>query len=125
VVRSQIEASLAERLGKFGIVVNAVSITDFGFSQSFNEAIEAKAAAVQQAAKASRDLERVKMEAQQKIAQARAEAEALRIQKANVTDELIQLRQIEVQKAAIDKWNGQLPTTMTGGNVPFIMNLHK
>lgn len=124
-VKAQIEKSLETRLSKYGIIVNAVSITDFAFSESFNQAIEAKAAAVQQAAKAGRDLERVKMEAQQKIAQAQAEAEALRIQKANVTPELLKLRQIEVQKTAIDKWNGTLPTVVSGGDIPFIMNLNR
>lgn len=122
-VKMQIEESLDKRLGTFGINVNAVSITDFSFSDAFNQAIEAKAAAVQQAAKAARDLDRVKMEAEQKVAQARAEAESLRIQKGNVTQEMLKLRQVEVQRAAVDKWNGQLPNVVTGTNVPFIMNL--
>lgn len=51
--------------------------------------------------------------------QAKAEAEALRLQKQNVTTDLIKLREIEAKINAIDKWNGVLPK-VTGGSVPFI-----
>jgi regulator of protease activity HflC (stomatin/prohibitin superfamily) len=91
-----------------------MSITDFSFSKSFNEAIEAKVTATQQVLKAERDLQRVRLEAQQQIEQARAQAEALRIQKENVTPSLVELRRIEAQFRAIDKWNGQMPTYVSG-----------
>lgn len=67
--------------------------------------------------KAQRDLERVQFEAQQQIE--RAEAEALRIQRQEVTPELIQLREIEARRTAIEKWDGKLPS-VTGGVIPFI-----
>lgn len=118
-VRDQIRDSLAQRLGKHGILVDEFSITNFDFSQSFNEAIEAKTTAEQLKLKAERDLERIRVEAEQKVAQAKAEAESLRIQKQEVTPELIRLREIETQRAAIEKWDGQLPN-VTGGTVPFI-----
>lgn len=52
-------------------------------------------------------------------AKVEAEAEALRLQKQNVTSDLIKLREIEAKIKAIDKWNGVLPK-VTGGSVPFI-----
>lgn len=113
-VRDSIQKNLTERLDRFGLLAQAMSITDFSFSKSFNEAIEAKVTAQQQVLKAERDLERVRLEAQQQIEQARAQAEALRIQKQNVTPELVELRRIEAQFRAIDKWNGQLPTYVAG-----------
>jgi len=113
-VREAIQKNLQERLVKFHIISEAVSITDFAFSKSFNEAIEAKVTATQQVLKAERDLQRVKLEAQQQIEQARAQAEALRIQKENVTPALIELRRIEAQIKAIEKWNGQMPTYVAG-----------
>ena len=58
------------------------------------------------ALKAQRDLERIKVEAEQKLTQARAEAESLRLQKENATPELVELRRIEAQLKAIEKWNG-------------------
>ncbi|HPP87025.1 MAG TPA: prohibitin family protein, partial [bacterium] len=57
--------------------------------------------------------------AEQKVAQAQAEAEALRIQRQQVTNELLRLREIEVQMKAVEKWNGILPT-VTGNAMPFI-----
>ena len=113
-VREAIQRNLEERLVRYHIRSEAVSITDFAFSKSFNEAIEAKVTATQQVLKAERDLQRVKLEAQQQIEQARAQAEALRIQKENVTPALIELRRIEAQIKAIEKWNGQMPTYVAG-----------
>ena len=69
--------------------------------------------------KAERDLLRTKVEAEQKVTQARAEAEALALQKLQVTAELIRLREIENQRKAIEKWDGKLPT-VTGGAMPFV-----
>ena len=61
----------------------------------------------------------MKIEAEQKVANARAEAESLRLQKGNVSGELIRLREIEARIKAIEKWNGVLPR-VSGGAVPFI-----
>ncbi len=113
-VRDAIQQNLNQRLTHFGIRDDAMSITDFAFSKAFNQAIEAKVTATQQVLKAERDLQRVRLEAQQQIEQARAQAEALRIQKENVTPGLIELRRIEAQFRAIDKWNGQMPTYVAG-----------
>ncbi|MDI6800722.1 MAG: hypothetical protein QMD01_01500 [Thermodesulfovibrionales bacterium] len=67
----------------------------------------------------SRDLERIKIEAQQKIAQAEAEAKALALQKQNITPDLVKLREIETRLKAIEKWDGHMPKVV-GGAVPFI-----
>ena len=61
------------------------SMVDFEFSKQFVDAIEAKIAAEQFALKAKQDLERVKIEVEQKVVNARAEAESLRLQKGNVS----------------------------------------
>lgn len=119
-VALEIQDTLTNRLRKSDIVVDAFSIVNFEFSQEFNKAIEAKQTAEQLALKAQRDLQRIKIEAEQKITQAKAEAEALRIQKAEVTSELIRLREIEVQKQAVDKWDGKMPQVTGGGAMPFI-----
>ncbi|MDR7512419.1 MAG: prohibitin family protein [Armatimonadota bacterium] len=113
-VRDAIQQNVSQRLVRFGLRDEAMSITDFAFSKAFNEAIEAKVTAQQQVLKAERDLQRVRLEAQQQIEQARAQAEALRIQKENVTPQLVELRRIEAEIRAIEKWNGQLPTYVAG-----------
>jgi prohibitin 2 len=76
-------------------MVVELSITDFEFSPEFNKAIESKQTAEQLALKAKRDLDRIKVEAQQKIATAQAEAEALRLQRQAVSPELVRLREVE------------------------------
>ncbi|MES2771044.1 MAG: prohibitin family protein, partial [Pseudomonadota bacterium] len=118
-VKERIRSLLSERLMRFGVLVDDFSITNFAFSRSFNEAIEAKTTAEQLKLKADRDLTRIRVEAEQKIASARAEAESLRLQKQEVTAELVRLREIENQRKAIEKWDGKLPTVTSGG-IPFI-----
>lgn len=118
-VSNEIKSHLKERLANYAIMVDDFSIVNFRFSAEFTKAIEEKQTAEQKAMKAKNDLERIKIEAEQKIASARAEAESLKLQKENVTENLIKLRQIEASIRAIDKWNGVLPQ-FTGSAVPFI-----
>jgi regulator of protease activity HflC (stomatin/prohibitin superfamily) len=119
-VSDAMKATLTERLMEHNIAVDAFSIVGFSFSKIFMEAIESKQTAEQLALKANRDLERIKIEAEQKITAARAEAESLRLQRANISPDLIELRKIEANLKAIDKWNGILPQVTGGGAVPFI-----
>lgn len=118
-VKENIKTRLDERLRGRGIIVEDISIVDFDFSESFNQAIEAKVTAEQLKLKAERDLQRIQIEAQQKIENAKAEAEALRLQRQEVSVDLIELRKIEVQRMAIEKWDGKMPQ-ITGGALPFI-----
>jgi regulator of protease activity HflC (stomatin/prohibitin superfamily) len=119
-VSEAMRAALAERLLAYNIAVDTFSIVSFSFSKVFTEAIEAKQTAEQLALKSKRDLERIKIEAEQKIAAAKAEAESLRLQRANISQDLIELRKVEANLKAIEKWNGILPQVTGGGAVPFI-----
>ena len=118
-VAGEISEQLTSRLTKYNLIVNDINIVNFQFSDSFNQSIEAKQVAQQQALKAENDLKRIQIEAKQKIAQAEAEAASLKLKKQEVTPELIELKQIEVQERAVEKWNGVLPS-VTGGATPFI-----
>src|SRR4030043_387770 len=109
-----------DRLMVNNIAVDAFSIVIFSFSKVFTEAIEAKQTAEQLALKARRGLDRIKIEAEQKITAAKAEAESLRLQRANISADLIELRKIEANLKAIEKWNGILPQVTGGGAVPFM-----
>ena len=140
VVKAQFDDILAERLRGFGIEVVAVSITDFKFSQSFNNAIEAKVTAEQRALEALNQLAQIRYEAQQQIIQAEAEknatiarakgeAEALLISKqaeaqgilieADATAEAIQLITSRMspeyaQYKWLEEWDGKLPLFLGG-----------
>jgi len=119
-VSEAMRLALMERLIENNIAVDAFSIVIFSFSKVFTEAIEAKQTAEQLALKAKRDLDRIRIEAEQKITAAKAEAESLRLQKANISPDLLELRKIEANMKAIDKWDGVLPQVTGGGAVPLI-----
>lgn len=119
-VSATMKEALSEKLMASNIAVDAVSIVTFSFSKVFMDAIEAKQTAEQHALKAKRDLDRIRIEAEQTIAAATAEAEALRLQKMNISPDLIELRKIEANIKAIEKWNGILPQVTGGGAIPFI-----
>ena len=119
-VSDAMKTALTERLLMHNIAVDAFSIVGFSFSKIFMEAIESKQTAEQLALKARRDLERIKIEADQKITTAKAEAESLRLQRANISTDLIELRRVEANLKAIEKWNGVLPQVTGAGAVPFI-----
>ena len=115
-VRQEIAESLKASLVSYNIVMEDIQITNFKFSPSFDHAIEEKQTAEQQALKAKNDLERIKVEAEQKITLARAEALTIQIQAQAIKEqggtEYVQLK-------AIEKWNGQLPQ-VTSGNTTLI-----
>jgi len=113
-VKEKIKANLAARLLERSIIVDEFNIIDFEFSPAFNTAIEAKVTAEQLKLKADRDLERIVIEAEQKVADARGKAEAIRI-------EAVALRQNPqvVELRWIEKWDGKVPLYW-GEASPFI-----
>jgi regulator of protease activity HflC (stomatin/prohibitin superfamily) len=117
-VRDEIKAQLTSRLKSRNILVDEFNIVNFEFSKNFNDAIEAKVTAEQQALAAKNKLEQIKFEADQKIAEARGKAEAMTIESNALRSnpQILELR-------ALEKWNGTLPQ-VTGGAIPFI-NLPK
>lgn len=121
-VKDAITVSLSERLVKWEIIVDEFSIANFDFSDEYEKAVEQKQVAQQNALKAENDLKRIEVEANQRIAQARAEAEAIKIQAQAITQ---QGGSDYVNLQAVQKWDGKLPTQMIpGATIPFI-NLTK
>ena len=85
-----------------------------------HEFIIEKVTAEQKALEEKNRLKQVEYQAEQKVATARAEAEAIRIKAKAVTQ---QGGKDYVQLKAIEKWDGALPAQMIpGATVPF-MNL--
>ena len=76
VIKEEITAELSKRLTPRGIIVEALSITNFQFSAVFTAAIEAKVSALQAVFEAQNKLERVRVEAQQAEAEAIGKANA-------------------------------------------------
>ena len=115
----EINAEVKERLTKKEIIVTDISVVDLDFTDQFLKAVEDKQVADQQAQMAGKLVEKAKRDAEQAIAKSRGEAEALRMQREQVTPQLIELRKVDAQLKAIEKWNGVLPGYV-GAGVPFI-----
>ena len=123
-VSTLIESTLASRLKQYDLYVDSVSITNFKFSEAYSNAVEAKQVAEQNAGKAKNDLVTATINAQQKVVEAKAQADAMQLQKQVVTPELISLKQLDIQQKMVDKWNGEFPTTyMSGANPMTLLNL--
>lgn len=127
--RSEVSAFATEaifnKLNDKGINVTSVNILDLSFSAEFDAAIEKKQIVEQQTQQAKYELEKAKVENEKKIENAKAEAEVMKQQNAEITDKTLELKRLEVQQSLINKWNGQLPTTMTGSDTSNIFSLNK
>lgn len=68
-------------------------------------------------AEAAANVAKAKGEAQVTIEQARAESESNRLRSSSVTPQLIELERLRVERARIEKWNGQQATIIQAPNV--------
>lgn len=98
-VKADTQKGVSERLEKYGIVIDDVSITNLEFSEAFTKSIEEKQVAQQNAERAKFNLEAAK-----------TDAEAQKAQSETLSKEYL-------QKQAIDKWDGKLPQYLGGGTV--------
>ncbi len=125
-VKSDIEGAIRDRLNQFDVVTEVISITDFKFSALFNQAIESKVEAEQNALRAENDLKRIQVEARQaeanaiglanaNIAEAKGEAEAIAIINQALAQNPNYLEWLKIQS-----WNGVLPLVVGDGGTPFI-----
>ena len=110
-IRKLVTAALAEK----NIDVSGFQLTNIEYSPAFNHAIEAKVIAQQSAIKEQNHTEEIKQIANQQVITATAEAQSMTI-RAQALEKNPKL----VEWEAVQKWNGQLPSQMFGGAVPFI-----
>lgn len=116
------EAATTDIMGKLQrqlepkyINVTGFQITDINYSKVFEQAIESKVTAEQEALKAKNKTVQVQEEARQKVISAEAEAKSMKIR----SDALAKNKSL-VQYEAVQKWNGVLPTYTMGNSIPFI-----
>lgn len=112
-VSSLAQETLTNKLKENGINVLALNLIDLSFSAEFDQAIENKQIVEQQTQQAQYELEKAKIENEKKIENAKAEAEVMRQQNEQITEQTLRLKELENQAKMIEKWNGQLPTTVT------------
>ena len=125
--RNEVSAMATEqifnKLNDKGISVTSVNILDLSFSKEFDEAIEKKQIVEQQTQQAKYELEKAKVENEKKIENAKAEAEVMKQQNAEITDKTLELKRLEIQQKLIEKWSGNLPTTVLNDNINSLFNL--
>lgn len=112
-LKDDIDTALKERLAKYNVLLDGVSIVNVDFSKEFNAAIEAKQVAEQESQKAQFIANKAIKEAEAMVNAAKGQAEAQRLVQQTITPELL-------QKMAIEKWNGNFPQYFGGGVLPFI-----
>ncbi len=116
-VTSEIESAFRTAIPNTFIVTKYALVNET-FSDAYEAAIEQKQVAQQNAEKADNDLKRIKIEAEQRVAQATAEAEAIKIQAEAIQQ---QGGASYVNLKAVEKWDGHLPNQMIpGGALPFV-----
>jgi len=91
-----------------------VTITVIGLKGEFTYLNAEIQKAIDEKFKSAKALESQRNENQRTLERAKAEAEAVRIQAETIAQQ-IKLRELENQAKAIEKWDGKLPTYMTGG----------
>lgn len=121
-VSKDIEETLNKRLDTYGVQIQLFNIVNFDFSKSFNDAIEAKVTAEQEALAEKNKLEKVKYESDQKIVAAEAQAKAIEIQAKAIQN---QWGKEYVNLKWIEKWDGKLPVTVAWWDSSFIMMMDK
>ena len=108
-VASSIEKSLANDLANYNINLVATSIENLDFT----DAVEAKQVAEQNKLKAQTESDTKVIEAQAaadvKLIEAEATAKANNLMNESISDSIL-------QKIAIEKWNGELPTVLSDGS---------
>ena len=133
-VRDKMETVLSERVEDNHIHITKFNIVNFEFSQSFNQAIESKQTAEQEALQAENDLRRIEVEADQKIAEAGGRAESIKLEAAAKAEAIRLTAEAEAEAQemlgkvinrdvvtlrAIEKWDGIMPK-FTGEAIPFL-----
>jgi prohibitin 1 len=98
-LKASIDKALSNRLSRYDILLDDVSITNVQFTPEFNKAIEDKQIAQQQAEQAKFLVEK-----------AQSEAEANSVKQQSLTPAILQQR-------ALEKWDGKLPVYY-GSNTP-------
>lgn len=114
-VRTQIENLLRTSVQSYNIVVTGVTITNFQFSQAFTDTIEQSQVARQQLVTQQNVLEKVRIDAQQKVVNANANKNATIAEAEGQAQAIILVNEalskspnyIEYQK--VNKWDGVLP----------------
>ena len=114
--------------GKYPIEITNVAISNIDFSDAFEQAVEEKMIAEQnklkadyenekKIAQAEADAQAKLKEAEAKVKIAEAEAQANKLLEQSLTEQIL-------RDKYLDKWNGQLPTTVVGDDTGVMISVN-
>lgn len=113
-VRIDAETELQKQLEPYHIIVENFNIINFDFSPEYNASIEAKQVMEQNVQTAKLELEKSRIEAEQRVVEAQAQADAQKALKDTGA-----LTDAYLQYLFLTKWNGMLPDVIGGANPVF------
>lgn len=127
-LKTNIDKMLIERLTGYGLVVKDISLVNMSFDDKFNRAVEDKQVAEQQAKqaeytaqKATQDaiatVNAAKGEADSLLLNATAQAKAQNLLRQSLTKDVLALEYLK-------KWDGKLPTVLTGSGGGIMLNMN-
>jgi regulator of protease activity HflC (stomatin/prohibitin superfamily) len=108
-VKTEVDTKLRDRLKIYHILMDDLSFLNIHFSDRFQEAVEAKQIAEQEARRAGFIAKKALKKAEAKVNLAKGEAEANRLIQASLTPEIL-------QRQTLKKWNGHLPLIVDSGS---------
>jgi regulator of protease activity HflC (stomatin/prohibitin superfamily) len=113
-VRIDAETELQKQLEPYHIIVENFNIINFDFSPEYNASIEAKQVMEQNVQTAKLELEKARVEAEQRVVEAQGQADA---QKA--LNDTGALTAEYLQYLFLSRWNGILPEVISGATPVF------
>jgi prohibitin 2 len=142
-ITNDVNTDVAAQLLANDIILENVSLVNIDFRSEYKEAIEQKQIAEKQVETQQYTLERQALEAQQQVKKAEADKQAMILQAEaekqakilegegieefnkkvtqSITPELLKYKELQNQEKAIDRWNGQYPSVVAGGeSIPLI-----
>ena len=126
-VKDTVQNALRERLTESHLTLEQVSITDFDFSDQFNQAIEAKVTQQQRALEELNRLRQVEYQAQQRVVQAQAEANATLLaagaqaEAARIINEQLTSSPMYISYLLAQKWDGRYPLVVAGEGMSLLL----
>ena len=120
-VSNEIQNILIDKIQEKGFVITEFNLVNIDFSEEYDKAIETKAVRQQEVETAKAELEKQKIQNEKEISEAQKDAQVMALQNSQITENTLRLKELENEKAMIDKWNGALPNTMlsNGANALF------
>jgi hypothetical protein len=111
------------------VSVYGVGIQQFGLigslrpPQALLEAVGAKTRAIQDSIRTENEVRSAQAEAKKRVAIAEGEAAANRALLASIEPKLLDWERLKLQRDAITKWNGVMPSVMTNGSGEMLFNI--